>query len=82
MDDVRVILDTPNAKWEELRAQHPDDSQCRTALVEYYLKTHPCVSWQHIAGRCLYWEEDSALRAAKGWITPDNGMGISMAGHI
>ena len=80
--DVRKILDTPPSKWEELRAEHPVDSQFRTALVQYYLQTHPCPSWGHIAGGCLYNEKDSALQAAKEWLKPDKGMGVCMAGHV
>ena len=80
MYDVRRILGTPDPKWVELRVQHRDDSQLRTALVEYYLKTHPRASWGHIAGECLYYGKDSALQAAKEWIKHDKGMGVCMDG--
>ena len=81
--NVRWILETPDPKWEELRRQHPDHSQLRTALVEYYLKTHPQASWGHIAGECLYRGKDSALQAAKEWIKHDKGMlAVSMVIYI
>ena len=69
------IFHTP---WMKLRKQDPDDSQCR---IEYYLQTHPCASWSHVAGGCLRKEEDSALQAAKEWLKPDKGRGFAWLGN-
>lgn len=78
LDEEWKILQLSSSKWKELSQPDLDDAQCRTALVEYYLKTSPYASWEHIAGRCLYHEKDSALESAKGWIRLTKGTTIEI----
>ena len=82
MGDVDYILDTPSAMWVHLNTLHPDATARRTAAMEYYLQNSPHVSWEWLAGRCLFEEKDSALQAVKAWIRPDKGMEICMAGTL
>ena len=93
VDDVFTmerILETPDPKREELRGRHGEGTAAhRTALVEYFLHTHPLVSWGKMGGVCLRCEEDAALQVVKRNITPDEGEGICIAdicseggGHI
>ena len=58
-----------------LRAQHANDADYRTALVEHYLKTSPYTSWRHLGGCCLYEGEESALSVCQRNMQHDEGMG-------
>ena len=76
LDDVEGIL-VVNVYdvSDRLRAQHANDADYRTALVEHYLKTSPYTSWGHLGGGCLYWEEESALSVCQRNVQHDEGMG-------
>ena len=78
---VENILEIPHPKCVELRGRHGEGTAAhRTALVEYFLHTHPLASWGKVGGGCLYYEEDAALQVVKGNITPDEGEGVCIAG--
>ncbi len=66
-DDVEYILDTP---WTKRGLS-------RTAKVDYYLHTSPVATWERLAGRCLYEDQDSAAKLImRGRPKPEEGMEI------
>ena len=71
---VEDILETPDPKKSQLKAQHANVRDRRVALVKYYLQTHPRASWEHLAGMCLWAEEESALSEMKKRVQPSEGI--------
>lgn len=65
MSTVERILEIPDTKWDQLRRLNPEASPAyyKRALVDYYLHTSPKVTWEALAGRCLYYDQDSAVQA-------------------
>ena len=84
VDIMEGVLQTPIPKESQLRTKCAD---LRLALVNTYLQTHPCASWAHMAGRCLWWEEKLAFCELIKRVKHDKGMEVGensfMAGfHI
>ncbi len=66
------ILLTGKFKEIQLRKLHPDDSDYRTAVIENYLQTSPCASWEHLGERHLR-QMDSVFQAVNDRVKPDEG---------
>ncbi len=71
-DDLDRILLTREVKKIELRKLHPDDSDYRTAVIEYYLQTSPYASWEHLGDRYLRVMQ-SIFQAVNDRVKPDEG---------
>ena len=80
VERVEYILETPHPKRSQPGAQHANERDQRAALAEYYLQTHPLASWEHLAGKCLFEEEEYALQEMKKGLQPDEGMEIYIVG--
>ena len=48
--------------------QSENEEERRNRLVDWWLKTSPYASWQWLSGQCHYFEEESAVSAAKRYI--------------
>ena len=71
--DLERVLQIPFPKREEMRSQHSAEVDYRYHLIEYYLKSHECAGWNHLAGRLLYEEQHNALERVKMNVTADKG---------
>ena len=49
------------------------EEERREKCIDYFLRVSPYTSWEWLGGRLLYWEEDTALQAVKGYIKPNEG---------
>ena len=74
---VENIFETLYPQKSQRRAQHTSErADQKMALVADYLHTHPHASWEHLAGVCLYENEQSALQEIKKMVQPSEGMEI------
>ena len=48
--------------------------------IDYFLRVSPYTSWEWIGGNLLYYEEDTALHAVKGYIKPNEGEYVGSTG--
>ena len=71
--DLEEVLQIPSPKRKEMRSQHSAEVDYRYHLIEYYLKSHECAGWNHLAGRLLYYEQHNALKRVKMNVTADKG---------
>ena len=70
---LEVVLGIPDPKWEEMRSRCVEEDTYRGELVHYYLSTHPQASWNHLAARLLYYEQNRALEKVKRKVKADKG---------
>jgi hypothetical protein len=63
---------------ETLRQQCFDDVERRNELISWWLQYSPYAldSWNWLSGQFLYWEEESALAAARRFINQAPGMTV------
>ena len=61
---------------KKLRKQRSDGMEHRNELISWWLQFSPYAldSWKWLSGQFLYWEEESALAAAKRYIHKSPGM--------
>ena len=67
------VLDIPDPKCKEMRSYYADEEDYRKKLVEYYITMSPWASWNHVAGKLLYWEHHGTLEKIKGNVKVDKG---------
>ena len=58
--ELESILEIPDPKWKEMRSKCVGKDNYRSELIQYYLVTHPCAGWNHLAGQLLYYKKYSA----------------------
>ena len=58
-------LQIPYKIREEMRELSSNAIIYRKKLVEYWLMYHPNASWEYLAGRLLYMDENQALEKVK-----------------
>ena len=78
VDEVVDILGIARQKRHQLRAQHANDDDFRTALIVHYLQTSPYTSWGALGGKCLESEEESALFVCQKKMQHDKGIEKSL----
>ena len=71
--DLEGLLQIPFPKRKVMRSQHSAEVDYRYHLIEYYLKSHECAGWNHLAGRLLYNKQHNALERVKMNVTADKG---------
>ena len=72
-------LFVPDSVQEKLHVrQQCDDEERRNELISWWLQSSPYAldSWKWLSGRLLYWEEESALAAAKRYIHQTPGISV------
>ena len=57
-----VELDIPGSVYDTIIRQHSSDTDCNTALLEWYFHNHPAPSWRHVAD-ALYREAEHTVLA-------------------
>ena len=71
---LRHIFEVPYGMEKKL-LQQPASSEEEKGLVNYFLQTHPCASWEWLGGKLLsYCQDENAVRHVKSHIKPDEGM--------
>ena len=71
---LRLVLGVPGRFVMKLRQQLASSEEEREALVNYFLQTHPCASWESLGGELLYWQyAEDVVRQVKSHIKPDEG---------
>ena len=75
LDTVEVerlgsCLSVPASVQMKLQQQCDNDEERRNELISWWLQYSPYAldSWKWLSGKLLYWEEESALVAAKRYI--------------
>ena len=63
-------LRVPDSVRGKLWQQCDNEEECRNELISWWLQYSPYAldSWKWLSGKLLYWEEESALVAAKRYI--------------
>ena len=63
-------LSVPGSMEVKLEQQCDNDEEQRNELISWWLQFSPYAldSWKWLSGRLLYWEEESALAAAKRYV--------------
>ena len=59
------VLEIPWEKKSEMKS--------RDEMIKSYIDFHPNAGWNHLAGRLLYLEQQTALKKVKGNVTADKG---------
>ena len=69
------VLNVPVAVFDDIRSSHvyKTEEEKKEALLLHYLLNSPKASWQHIVGALHYWEEVTALKAAKAFLKYTRG---------
>jgi hypothetical protein len=62
---VGACLWIPLSVWDKIRAHSESEEERRNRLVDWWLKTSPYASWQWLSGWSHYFEEETAVSAAK-----------------
>ena len=68
-------LNIPLAVCGNIQSSHvyKTEEEKKEALLLYYLLNSPKASWQHVVGALHYWEEVTALKAAKAFLKYTHG---------
>ena len=68
----------PNSVWEKLQKQCDNDEERRNELISWWLQSSPYAldSWNWLSGQLLFYEEESALAAAKRYVHQTPGMNV------
>ena len=68
----------PGSVRGKLRQQCDNDEERRNELISWWLQYSPYAldSWKWLSGQLLFWEEESALAAAKIYIHQTPGMSV------
>ena len=71
-------LRVPGSVWEKLRQEYDSNEERRNELISWWLQYSPYAldSWKWLSGKLLYYEEESALAAAKRYIHRIPGMNV------
>ena len=72
------ILEIPQL---EMSSQCTKEGDLRKKLIEYYITITPWASWNHLAGKLLYWEQHRALEKVKGNVKVDKGTCVYLLGE-
>ena len=67
------VLNIPQGKSREMKS--------REEKIKYYINFHPNAGWNHLAGKLLSWEPQTALKKVKGNITADKGRCVHTRTH-
>ena len=75
VEQLEGCLSVPGSVWEKLEQQCDNDEERRNELISWWLKSSPYAldSWKWLSGRLLYYEEESALAAAKRYVQQTPG---------
>ena len=49
VDDIRLWLDLPYSKTDEIKRNYQSPIQMREAYLDLYISDHPCPSWRQVA---------------------------------
>ena len=71
-------LRVPESVRKKLRQECDNDEEHKNELISWWLQysLYALDSWKWLSGRLLYWEEESALAAAKRYIHKTPGMSV------
>ena len=75
---LEFCLRVPHGVQGKLQQQCDNDEERRNELISWWLQSSPYAldSWNRLSGRLLYWEEESALAAAKRYVHQTPGMNV------
>ena len=62
-----VLSSPPSVHWSW------SEEERREKCINYFLRVSPYTSWEWIGGQLLLYEQDTALKAVKGHIKPNEG---------
>ena len=76
---LEYCLFSPDSVDEKIMEHCDNDEEQRNELISYWLQSSPYAldSWKWLSGRLLYWEEESALAAAKRYVHISPGVGVA-----
>ena len=74
VDRLSGVLNVPLSVRDKIRRDYATSEQQRKAMVRYGLQSTPSFSWNMLSGWLYYWEETTALEAAKQYIQNPTGM--------
>ena len=58
----------------KLRAKHTSGQELRLAAAEYFVRTVPGASWEHLANALYYREEEEAVQAVRKYYHAPRGV--------
>ena len=79
MERMEGCLTVPLSVRSKINEQSHSEEERRNQLVDYWLMTSPNASWQWLSGWIHYYEEKSALSAAKRYVQRAPGVNHMMS---
>ena len=75
LGDYHDGLGVPDAVLDEISFNPANltEEDKMAAMLQYFLNNVPMASWQKVAGALYYWKEETALQAAKKFLTVPRG---------
>ena len=73
-DRLGVSLGVPQAKRSEIVSKYSTDEKKKDALMDYWLRCSPAVSWGRLAGELHYWEGKQSLQLVQRYLKRTSGM--------
>ena len=73
-----VCIGVPLAKYSEIDSKYSTDDKRKEAVIDYWLRCSPVVSWGELAGELHYREEKQSLQLLQRHLKKTTGMLMMM----